>query len=106
MNVIAAVVVAGVVFFVARLVVVPIGISRIERRVQAHVQDWPTQREPAPAANRVRRVLDDAERTLSRRGWWNGVVLRLDRAGVDRRPIDILALVASLTVVVATGAAA
>jgi tight adherence protein B len=105
-SVLAPIVVAVAVFLVARLAVARIGVSRLERRVRAHVVVRPKHQQSAAGANRVRRTLDGAERTLARRDWWNAVVLRLDRAGVDRRPIDVLALVASLTLVLATGAAA
>jgi tight adherence protein B len=107
MNVFYAVVVGSIVFAAGRMLVGRRDVALIERRVQAHVRRAPRQLDATPAnAGRVRRTLDDVERVLSRQARWERVVLRLERAGVTQRPIDVVAIVATLTALLALVAGA
>ena len=106
MNVLLAAVAGIVMFAAARLLVGRREVARLERRVQAHVQIGQSGHVSSVDGNRVRRLLDDLERSVSRREWWDGVVARLERAGIERRPVDIVALLVTATAAVALLSAA
>lgn len=102
-----AVAVAAGVFVLTRLAVARASVARLGRRVEAHVQVRAAVAAQPAADNRVRAVLDRAEGALERRAWWSTLVLRVVRAGIERRPVDVLALVAGVTAVaLPVGAAA
>lgn len=107
MSIFYAVVVGTVVFVAGRMAAGRRDVALIERRVQAHVRLTPRQPDATPVnAGRVRRILDDAERVLSRHARWGRVVLRLERAGVAQRPIDVVAIVVTFTALLTLIAAA
>jgi len=96
-SVVLALVVAVVVFVAGRLVLGRRQVARLERRVQAHVRIGPRIAETSPDAGSIRSVLDRLERSFERRAWWATVVARLERAGVERRPIDVVAVIGTAT---------
>lgn len=106
MNAVLALAVASGVFLAARLAVARASVARLGRRVDAHVQVGAALEARPVADNRVRALLDRAEAALERRSWWSTVELRVARAGIERRPVDVVALVAGVTIVALAPAAA
>lgn len=106
MNVAYALAAAAVAFATGRLLVGRRDVARMGRRVEAHVQFRGQESPRGAEAGRLRRSLDDLERTLSRRGRWAAVVLRIERAGIGRRPVDVVAAVVTATFLLAVLAAA
>lgn len=99
MSTVLAIVVALVVFGGSRVASRRMQISKLERRVRPHIQQETALHETAGGSGgRVRRVLDDAERVLDATRGYAAFVARLEGAGITRRPIDMLALVATATV--------
>ena len=101
MSVLLAAVVGIGMFAAARLLVGRREVARLERRVQAHVQVAHARQGSPTDGNRVRQLLNDLERSFTRRDWWERIVARLECAGVERRPIDVIAVLVAATVAVA-----
>jgi tight adherence protein B len=100
MNVVVALVAGTLIFAAARLVVARSHTRRLERRVNAHLGAQDSQRvEPRLPAPRTRlgRILHEIERALVRYPAWHAFEERVERAGVERRPVEILAAVAVAT---------
>jgi tight adherence protein B len=97
-----AIVVGSLVFLAGRALVGRRNVARLERRVRPHVHVESRQHEGATGdRSRLRRRLDRIERWLEGRESYESFVLRTERAGVDRRPVDVLALVVAVAVVLA-----
>jgi tight adherence protein B len=101
MSIALAIVVALAVFSGAQFFVRRAQVSKLERRVRPHVQQSQLHEPSGGTGNRVRRLLTGAERALEDTGGYAAFVARLDRAGVTRRPIDVLALVAGASLAAA-----
>lgn len=98
MSVLIALAVGAAAFVAGRFLVGRRDVARLERRVSAHVHTEARRLETSTAGGtRLRRRLAELERVVSRYEAWDVVVLRLERAGVDRPAVDIVAALAAAT---------
>lgn len=100
MIVFLAVVVGAFVFTLARAVDRRRRAVAIVRRVEAHVRsEAPRPASPGSAGeDRAHAVLGRLESALDSRPGWAGFVARVERSGVRRRPVELLAATAVATV--------
>lgn len=100
MNVVVALAAGSLIFVAARLAVVRLDARRLERRVLAHVgaqNAVPVEVRLPVARSRLGRLLHETERALVRYPAWQAFEERVERAGVEQRPVEILAAVAAAT---------
>jgi tight adherence protein B len=98
-SVILPVVAAALAFLAGRVVIRRREVARLERRVEAHMRLAPRHDESSSDGGSLRRQLDGLERSLASHGWWDVMVTRLERAGVERRPVDVFVLMCTATLV-------
>jgi tight adherence protein B len=98
MTLVLALVVGAVVFLAARIVAARLRSARLRRRMAPHlatrVDAARREESPRTPADRGRRLLDRIENVLSSYRSWQTFSRRVERAGVRRRPVDVLAAAA------------
>lgn len=93
MKLVVALTIGAAVWAWARVLVRSRRTARLERRIEAHVlaTPQPEQEDGSARGGRVAHAFDAAERSLRRRNRWRDFEQRAVRAGIERRPVELVA---------------